>query len=396
MKSNGIVVKKISNGQVIVLTKEGEFLAVTTENDGNIGEEVSFNSHIRQEEIKGKSLSKGNYLLNKRKYIASIAAIFLLFFIGLQGFVGSPFQAKKVAAYVSMDINPSVEMGISSDQIVLEAIGLNPDGIKLIDNLRSAILKQPIEEATALIMDEVIKQKYLKENSEVVIAMTKLTQNEQLDNEIEQKVKKVVEIKVKELPEVHITSIQTTEEDRVEAQVNQLSSGKYAIYKMAKDKGYEMPINQLKDRSIQEMMREYQEIEKSSQDKVMQNEKNIQNKLKPKFDKNHQIEKPEDEDEKDEKEKTPMNMGEQKKNVSENNVNGYEKVKQNNQEKVNGNEKDNKKSNEKEKIAEDEDNEIEKSIKKDFDKEKYDKKNSEEDDDENKNGNSKRIKNKHE
>ena len=101
------------------------------------------------------------------KATIAIAAASLLFSIGLG--TSSYYLPTK---YVSMDINPSVEYSVNMFNRVIDAKGVNEDGIRLLEQLNIKDLKNKrIEEALNMTIEEAVTEGYLSgEDAGVMIA----------------------------------------------------------------------------------------------------------------------------------------------------------------------------------------------------------------------------------
>lgn len=104
-----------------VLTPEGEFLRAQNQNHAyKIGQEINFIPYILEKR-------KNPFdLLLKRKMAFSAAVAILLFSI----FFFPYYQSNQVYAYMSIDINPSLELAVNQDFEVLDIIPYNNDGKK--------------------------------------------------------------------------------------------------------------------------------------------------------------------------------------------------------------------------------------------------------------------------
>src|SRR5690606_14677542 len=120
----------------VVMTRDGRFLKVGRGViSGEVGKEVTIP------------------LQRKRVFArisASVAAVFL-FLMVLGAWQGWFFDmGHDVVAYVAIDINPSVELGINRSDKVIEARGLNEDGMELINKVH--LEGKKIDEAIRLLI----------------------------------------------------------------------------------------------------------------------------------------------------------------------------------------------------------------------------------------------------
>ncbi|MFX0560345.1 anti-sigma factor domain-containing protein [Tepidibacillus infernus] len=250
----GIVMEVLSSGNVIVLTKDGQFLSVKPHSKVEIGEEASFKLLEKDRQY------QAIFANHKIRWIASVAAIFLLLLVGIPGWFGLDSNVDKVAAYVTVDINPSVEIAISSKETVLQIEGINEDGKKLVQTIRDSIIGIPVAQATSILLQESEKLGYIKANAEVVISTTRLIEDQTFEKNIEDQVKRAVADQLKKVTNVSITTVETTAQVREDAQKSGLSTGKYAIYLMTKNKNQEISIDRFKNQSISEIAKDRDDL----------------------------------------------------------------------------------------------------------------------------------------
>ena len=91
------------------------------------------------------------------------------------------------SAYVSVDINPSVELIVGSDGKVTGVRGTNEDGLVLLYN-ESGIEGETVKNAVAKIVNLAVEQGYLNEDNKVVnttVAATTDKKTEKLEKEVD-------------------------------------------------------------------------------------------------------------------------------------------------------------------------------------------------------------------
>lgn len=85
---------------------------------------------------KGKVIYMENKKKNTLRSVAAIAAVFVLLIAGI--FLAKNFQgggSGTLAAVVSFDVNPSIELNVDKNEKVLSAAGLNDDGREVLDGM---------------------------------------------------------------------------------------------------------------------------------------------------------------------------------------------------------------------------------------------------------------------
>ena len=116
------IVMECGENYIIVMTPDGEFRRIS----GNglscgVGDEIALNDRRRFFPIALRMPSPRRRLVSAAALIAVLLACVLVFESG-------PAQA---VAYVTVDINPSLEVGISADERVVEVRGLDEEGSAL-------------------------------------------------------------------------------------------------------------------------------------------------------------------------------------------------------------------------------------------------------------------------
>ncbi|UUZ83243.1 hypothetical protein LJK88_04790 [Paenibacillus sp. P26] len=169
-----------------------------------------------------------------------------------------------MVAYISMDINPSVEMGIDIKETVLESRGLNEDGMRLIDAVDYK--NQTLEQVTAKLLDKAEQKALAKGEAEIVIASTAVKDNGQInDAQIAEKLKQQVTKHIQETHPNQVDSYQVAafaapKEVREAASENNLSTGKYTVYLNAKNSGTPITIDELKKESVLQLSKQMPEV----------------------------------------------------------------------------------------------------------------------------------------
>ncbi|HHW37803.1 MAG TPA: anti-sigma factor domain-containing protein [Bacillales bacterium] len=251
------IVMEIKSKKAIVLTKEGAFETVILKK----GQHVEIGSEI------DIPVSK-SYFNSNTKWISTIvaaAAVLVLLFTQY------PFLQNRnlaVAAYVGVDINPSIEVGVNEKLNVVEVIPINDDGKIIVDQITDDYRNKPLSEFIDDTIELAKADGYLTKNKEVLLTTTTINKDTQV------KIEEKVNVIKKEIEQrgVVVTSLKGDENTRKEAKDLGVSTGKYMIYKEAKEN---LTIEETKELSVTQI---YEKLDKGKKQK--DNEK-----------KNNQIEK---------------------------------------------------------------------------------------------------------
>ncbi|PFR90706.1 hypothetical protein COK43_11820 [Bacillus cereus] len=182
MMNKGIVMD-IKKHSVVVLTPNGEFITCKRKGDScMIGEEISFD----EQEQKASRFSIP-YFLKPASLLVACFLCALLFFYNQ--------PEEKVFAYVSVDINPSLEVSVTKDLRVIDLQACNDDGKRILKEMKRWENEQ-LQEVIRTIIKQSQEDKYLTNDKQVML--TAVAKDKSLRPQLEQvmqELKKEYEIK---------------------------------------------------------------------------------------------------------------------------------------------------------------------------------------------------------
>ncbi|MHA7964479.1 anti-sigma factor domain-containing protein [Paenibacillus sp. CAU 1782] len=246
------VVMSIHSKHAVVMTRDGRFLKAPLRGNPQIGEEIAFEEELPSgEDRKRIAFSlRGGYA----RYGAAAAVLCLLLSVVLVYAVSS---ARTVVAYVTIDINPSIEIGIDKSEKVRVLRALNSDGEIVIEGLKYRGMD--IEAVAASILNIAGDTHYLDTPyKDIFITSMLVDGSSSAALDFEAVLARKLDHKLQEwLTEhgtpsdmVHITTLLAPEELRLAAEANGLSAGKMAVYLMAKSEGFQLGLDELRSQSI--------------------------------------------------------------------------------------------------------------------------------------------------
>lgn len=219
------VILEVDDRFLTLLTPEGEFLhARKHDKQYALGEEILF-APIQVERNGKKYFSLANKLFSLKTLVTSAAAL-LLFIASL-----IPFSTKReVYAYMSIDVNPSLELGVNKNMEVIELSAYNNEGEEIIAGI-DEWEKKDVSVITDILIDEMETQGYLEQNREVIISTVSIEKSE---NKLEEKMaEEVIEIqKVVAEENLVLNVVEGTETERKAAKKLGLTTGKYKQVKL--------------------------------------------------------------------------------------------------------------------------------------------------------------------
>ncbi|MGG0248375.1 anti-sigma factor domain-containing protein [Peribacillus frigoritolerans] len=219
------VILSVNKRFVTLLTPEGEFLKTKRqEREYEVGEEITF-SPAKQKFTLAFSNIHSSF---KKTAVLSIASTFLILFSILPSYFSGP-----VSAYMTIDVNPSIELELDDDLEVLNLTGLNEDGKLVIGQLKDWKGKD-IKAVTNRIVETTKQLGYLKGNKQIVVSTTLMEKNKELDKNLKAEIKEISE--QDNVSKTKMKVIQATKSDRKQAREQGISTGKYLEKKLNEDK----------------------------------------------------------------------------------------------------------------------------------------------------------------
>jgi Anti-sigma factor N-terminus len=206
------IIMEINRRFLTVLTPNGEFLHVRRQDQlYQVGQEINFST---------KELEKKVVPFSMPIKVALTACAFVLVFISII----PVYQANQVYAYMSIDVNPSIELGMNENLKIVELIPYNKDGEKIV-NMLSNWKRKDIDEVTLAIMNEINEQGYTKKNHEVVVS-TVFVKDQHKDNNKLQKEIKVIEKEIAK-ENLNVILVEASPKEREKAKEKGITTGIY-------------------------------------------------------------------------------------------------------------------------------------------------------------------------
>ncbi|MGB9867302.1 MAG: anti-sigma factor domain-containing protein [Bacillota bacterium] len=227
----------------VVLTPEGEFLRVRLANpSAQVGQEVDCWEVVD---------------LRVPRLLAAVAAACLILGFGAWAFVRS-FAARPgpVLAYVSLDINPSVQLGVDRRLTVREAEGLNQEGESLL--LKAQVHGRNLRDALLTLVDAAVQDGYLRESGENAVLITTVPgEQDGVPVQILKDVRSIGDDIKRNLAAKHVDavveSISGGQELKQKAKEMKVSPGRMAVALKALAEGIQVSEKQLREAPVTAM-----------------------------------------------------------------------------------------------------------------------------------------------
>jgi len=234
------IVMEVNSGEVTVLSSTGEFRKVKIRGKmPELGAEIS----LPPIQVK-KGLASGTWL----GWLAAAAAVFLLF---LSPWASRELTAPPMAvAYVTVDINPSIELAVDNNRKVISAKPWNDDGKKLLAKV--SLVGKTAEEAVASLTEEAVKAGFIGKQKENTVVVTLDPGAKKLDPALETNLQKSArQILAKENLVGKVQTLQVDEQVLKVAKETGVSPGKLVILaELEAIKENKVSVQDLKNMSI--------------------------------------------------------------------------------------------------------------------------------------------------
>ncbi|KKK34405.1 hypothetical protein WQ57_22915 [Mesobacillus campisalis] len=210
------VILDVDHDFVTLLTPEGEFMRTRKrEQDYHIGEEISFFP------VETDRPTVWQSFLRLSKVRAAMIAAVLLFCTTA---ILPVYQSNQVYAYMSIDVNPSIELGLNQMLKVVSLIAYNEEGDRVLSKLEDW-KKEDAAIVAEKILDEIEVQGYLQKEKNVLIATANSQGQVETAEQLEETIEEIKEAGKTENLEVMVLS--GTAAEREAAKKQGLSMGLY-------------------------------------------------------------------------------------------------------------------------------------------------------------------------
>ena len=210
----------------------------------------------KSNDVKPMQIKKRSMFQMKKILVASIAAVFV-FGIVMSG--GVLYQQKTPIAFISLDINPSIELGINSSDIVVTAEGENEDGQTILDG--HEVINSNISDALDQLVSAASENNFINDDGSSVISITAVTDDENKAAELQEIGEQAVNDSMTN-NEVSATvySDSTGLSIRKEAKELGVSAGKLKLIKSIQALDPTVTVDDLKNSKVYEIMLKANEV----------------------------------------------------------------------------------------------------------------------------------------
>ena len=246
---NSGVIIELKRNKVIVMTKHFDFVEVKRQPQMASGQKIKFT----QNDIYGVQKVNSGILVKCISAVSLVVAVFIL----VMNFNFSMFY-KNEFAYVGIDINPGVEFSLDNNAEVIASKHLNNDGKMVLSTIE--LDGKNIIDILEDVINKSIELGYLDdldESDDTVLISVALNSKYKDSTEAEETFKSLLSSidKLKDdFGAMKIKILKVSSEDRSAANKAKLSMGRYYLYERAKDLPGGISFNDIKEKSINELM----------------------------------------------------------------------------------------------------------------------------------------------
>lgn len=241
-------IMSLERKMAIVLTPGGEFVRVRRQPGFELGAEIAYAAKRGAAHLKRWMLAG-----------ASVAAL-LLVFVGLW-----LLQPPTVVAYVTMDVNPSVELGLDKDMRVRELRAVNRDAEAIVSGVKYK--GEALDAVMAAVADKLAATRPLLQDEVVIVSVPVKKVAAEWETQVADTVRTALSAAAKKDAtetgaELDVTTLSVPQEVRKAANEQGISAGKMAFWLAAEDQGHEVPIEALKKQSMKKIAAEWGGVKK--------------------------------------------------------------------------------------------------------------------------------------
>ena len=194
-----------------------------------------------------KQPSRGN--IKKRRLAAAFVAFGACMTVAISGYAYYNYPTD----YISLDINPSVELGINAFDRVISVEGVNQDGTALVLDYEFKNLS--VEDAVCTLVQQAAEQNYIAENGSTVIAVTAQSQKTERAEMLQNQGENGVNLALREENKSAVLYKDCSDLSlRSEAKELGVSPGKLKIIKTVQQMDPTITAEQLKDATITDIL----------------------------------------------------------------------------------------------------------------------------------------------
>ncbi|WML38878.1 anti-sigma factor domain-containing protein [Neobacillus sp. OS1-2] len=213
------IVMEVDDAFLTLLTPEGEFCRTKKQDyPYTIGEEIYFFP------MESGNSTKTSFSLRNAFKLKAVWIVMAVLLIGVGSLIPS-FQNNTAYAYMSIDANPSIEIGVNKKMQVVELTGFNEDGKRIISDLPDW-KKKDVSQLAKSILVKMKNAGFIRNNEPVIISTVRAEQpKEKAEKAFKKNMSKIKETVNNQQLDVKVLT--GSQKEREKAQELGISTGTY-------------------------------------------------------------------------------------------------------------------------------------------------------------------------
>ncbi|WP_409275326.1 anti-sigma factor domain-containing protein [Neobacillus sp. SCS-31] len=213
------IILEMDESFLTLLTPEGEFLRARRKGKVySIGQEITFEPATESHREKRNAIVKLAGM--KRIWMSAAAALIIM-----ASAIFPLNSSNQVYAYMSIDVNASIELGVNEKMQVLKMVGYNPQGKEIISQVKDW-KKEDVSEVAEKILSEIGRQGYFAQTNKVIISTVKTGEEEEkADLRLRETIQEISEAAKRD--EHEVTVVSASAKELKEARKQGVTTGNY-------------------------------------------------------------------------------------------------------------------------------------------------------------------------
>jgi len=245
------VVMQVHDGRAMIMTPDHRYLEIKANPTTQVGAELTWQSERDLLGVRARSWKRAGGMVASVALIAALAATWSI----------SKPDSAQAAVYVSVDINPSVELGLDEHARVISAKPLDADGTLLLSKLHTVGL--PLDQAVRLITDTAVKAGYIHASDVVLVSVAPVNGSVPKDLVSSAETEAITNAKraiVSDKLQAIVEGMMASSDLLKKAQNAGLSPGKYALWLQTQVNGVPLTQHDVKGQTVSSLLRAHKSL----------------------------------------------------------------------------------------------------------------------------------------
>ncbi|MDP4181939.1 MAG: cohesin domain-containing protein, partial [Bacillota bacterium] len=245
MKYLGLILK-VNDNNAFVITNDCKYYQIKRSSEMFNGQKVEFGKSDIINLKNAKSHGMDGVLQKKLRYAAAVAAVFLVMVSAFILWKNSFIAKSDIYAYIDVDINPSLEIAIDSQNNIKEVRPLNNEAKTLIKGIN--IKKILLKDALSQIVSKSMEYGFLnKDKKDMILISAAINEQKSKSESINNLISNICsDVKKLDAKNISTTVVNIQPETRELAVKNDISMGRFVIFEEARKSGMNLSIESVR------------------------------------------------------------------------------------------------------------------------------------------------------